>query len=153
MDNEHEKYMQLAVREAEKAGQKDEVPIGAVVVAPGGEILAMAHNQVVSQDDPTAHAEILALRAACRKIGNYRLLNTALYVTVEPCLMCMGAILHARLKGLVFGTPDPKWGGAGSLFDFSADSRLNHRVDVVAGVCEPVCRELMQAFFRAKRFK
>ena len=153
MINEHEKYMQLAVREAEKAGQKDEVPIGAVVVAPGGKILAMSHNQVISLDDPTAHAEILALRAACRKIGNYRLLNTALYVTVEPCLMCMGAILHARLKTLVFGTPDPKWGGAGSLCDFSADSRLNHRVDVVAGVCERICRELMQAFFRAKRIK
>ena len=153
MHPEHEKYMQLALREAEKAGQKDEVPIGAVVVAPGGKILASDHNRVITLDDPTGHAEILALRRACRNIGNYRLLNTTIYVTVEPCIMCMGAIIHARLKCLVFGTADHKWGAVGSLYDFSADSRLNHRIQVVAGVCEADCRELMQSFFRTKRIK
>jgi tRNA(adenine34) deaminase len=153
MQAEQEKYMQLAIKQAEKAGQKDEVPIGAVVVAPGGKILATAHNQVITLDDPTGHAEILALRRACRNIGNYRLLNTTIYVTVEPCLMCMGAIIHARLTCLVFGTRDPKWGAAGSLYDLAGDSRLNHRLQVVAGVRETACRELMQTFFRNKRIK
>jgi tRNA(adenine34) deaminase len=153
MQDEHEKYMQLALAEAEKAGQKDEVPIGAVVVAPGSKILATDHNQVITLDDPTAHAEVLALRKACRKIGNYRLLNTTIYVTVEPCPMCMGAIVHARLKCLVYGTPDPKWGAAGSLYHFAEDPRLNHRLEVFSGVCEAACRDLIQAFFRVKRLK
>ena len=145
------KYMKIALSEAEKAVQKAEVPIGAVLVAQNGEILAASHNQTVSLHDPTAHAEILALRQAAQKTQNYRLLNTTLYVTIEPCVMCMGAIVHARISALVFGSKDPKWGGAGSLYNLAADKRLNHSVEIVEGVCEDECRSLMQEFFRSKR--
>jgi len=115
--------------------------------------LSSAHNRTIDLADPTAHAEILALREAALKINNYRLLNTTLYVTVEPCIMCMGAIVHARISGVVFGADDPKWGAAGSLYNFAEDDRLNHRVGIISGVCEAECRGLMQAFFRAKRGK
>jgi tRNA(adenine34) deaminase len=148
---QHEKRMQLALQEAEKAGQKGEIPIGAILVDESGNVLSAAHNQTIALADPTAHAEILVMRAAARAVGNYRLLNTTLYVTIEPCIMCMGAMVHARVATLVFGAADPKWGGAGSLYDLAADSRLNHRPQVVAGICEPACRALLQAFFRAKR--
>jgi len=151
MNGQHEKRMQLALQEAEKAGQKGEIPIGAILVDESGNVLSTAHNQTIALTDPTAHAEILVLRAAARAVGNYRLLNTTLYVTIEPCIMCMGAIVHARVATLVFGAADPKWGGAGSLYDLSADSRLNHRPQVVSDVCEPACRALLQAFFREKR--
>ena len=113
--------------------------------------MAQAHNQVITLADPTAHAEILALREAGRKIGNYRLLNTTLYVTVEPCPMCMGAILHARVARIVFGTFDPKWGAAGSLFNYAKDYRFNHRPEVITGICKETCKNLMQDFFRTKR--
>jgi len=151
MNGQHANRMQLALQEAEKAGQKGEIPIGALLIDAGGNVLSAAHNQTITLADPTAHAEILALRAAARAVGNYRLLNTTLYVTIEPCIMCMGAIIHARVATLVFGAPDPKWGGAGSLYDLAADNRLNHRTRIVAGICEPACRALLQAFFRAKR--
>ena len=151
MDISHEKFMALALIEAEKAGQMGEVPIGAILVSDRGTILSAAHNRTIDLADPTAHAEILALRAAAHKINNYRLLNTTLYVTVEPCIMCMGAIVHARVANLVFGAGDPKWGAAGSLYDFSEDSRLNHRVTITRGICEQECRSLMQNFFRSKR--
>lgn len=144
-------YMKLALNEAQKAGQKDEVPIGAVLVAETGEILSSAHNQPISLADPTAHAEILALRTACRKVLNYRLLNTTLYVTVEPCVMCMGAIIHARVARIVFGTRDPRWGAAGSLYDFADDHRFNHRPEIIAGICEEESRILIQEFFRKRR--
>lgn len=144
-------YMCLALAEAEKAGQKDEVPIGALVVAENGIILSAAHNLTISRVDPTAHAEILALREAAVKISNYRLLNTTLYSTIEPCPMCMGAILNARVAKLVFGAPDPKWGAAGSLYDFAVDRRFNHTIEVVAGICEEACRTLLQNFFKIKR--
>jgi tRNA(adenine34) deaminase len=101
--------------------------------------------------DPTAHAEILALRQAAQKTQNYRLLNTTLYVTIEPCVMCMGAIVHARISALVFGAKDPRWGGAGSLYNLAADNRLNHQVEIIEGICEDECRSLMQDFFRSKR--
>ena len=143
--------MEMAIAEAEKAGQRDEVPVGAVVVGASGEVLAAACNLTISMADPTAHAEILALRQAARKVNNYRLLGTTLYVTVEPCVMCMGAVIHARMDQVVFGAPDPKWGAAGSLYMFSEDRRLNHSPEVVAGVCEARCRELIQNFFRQKR--
>ena len=146
-----EKYMQLALEEAEKAGQMGEVPIGAILVSEDGQILSSTHNQTIDLADPTAHAEILALREAALKINNYRLLNTTLYVTVEPCIMCMGAIVHARISKLVFGTGDAKWGAAGSLYNFAGDDRLNHRVAITKGVCLQECRRLMQEFFRAKR--
>lgn len=151
MHDEHIKFMEMAVVEAEKAGQMDEVPIGAVVVNLSGKIVAQAHNQVITLADPTAHAEILALREASREIGNYRLLNTTLYVTVEPCPMCMGAILHARVARIVFGTFDPKWGAVGSLFNYAKDDRFNHRPEVITGICKETCKNLMQDFFRTKR--
>jgi len=149
--HDHEAFMALALEEAKKAGQIGEVPIGAVLVAENGEILSAAYNQTIKLADPTAHAEVLALRQAASKICNYRLLNTTLYVTVEPCIMCMGAIVHARVSTLVFGALDPKWGAAGSLYNFARDDRLNHRVEVLKNVLEDDCRTLMQDFFRAKR--
>ena len=151
MDRLHEKFMALALLEAKKAGQMGEVPIGAILVSENGTILSATHNRTINLADPTAHAEVLALREAARKINNYRLLNTILYVTVEPCIMCMGAIVHARISEVVFGTIDPKWGAAGSLYNFSEDDRLNHRVAITKGVCEQECRSLIQDFFRAKR--
>ena len=147
----HEKYIKLALSEAKKAGQMGEVPIGAILVSENGTILSATHNRTIDLADPTAHAEILALREAAHKINNYRLLNTTLYVTVEPCIMCMGAIVHARISRVVFGAGDPKWGAAGSLYNFAEDDRLNHRLEITRGVCEQDCRNLMQDFFRAKR--
>lgn len=148
---DHETYMKMALDYAETARDHDEVPIGAVLVAKTGEVLSSAFNQPISRSDPTAHAEILALREGARKISNYRLLNTTLYVTIEPCLMCMGAIIHARIKTVVFGAQDPKWGAAGSLYNFADNNRLNHRPEIVSGVCETSCRQLMQSFFSARR--
>ena len=151
MNDNYIQFMELALQEAEKAGQIGEVPVGAILVSENGEILSAAHNQTITKADPTAHAEILAVRQAAHKIDNYRLLNTTLYVTVEPCIMCMGAIVHARISKVVFGTSDPKWGAAGSLYNYAEDDRLNHRVEIAAGVCADNCRRLMQDFFRAKR--
>jgi len=147
----HQDYMMIALQEARRAMQIDEVPVGAVLVAASGEIIAAAHNRTIAEQDPTAHAEILALREAAGKLQNYRLLNTTLYVTVEPCVMCAGALLHARVARLVFGATDPKWGASGSLYNVAADPRLNHQIEVVAGICIEDCRELMQAFFRSRR--
>jgi tRNA(adenine34) deaminase len=151
LSNEYLQFMKLALSEAEKAGQIGEVPIGAVLVSEDGAILASNHNRTIRLADPTAHAEILVMRGAALRINNYRLLNTTLVVTVEPCIMCMGAIVHARISRVVFGANDPKWGAAGSLYNYAEDDRLNHRVEIVKGVCEPECRSLMQDFFRAKR--
>ena len=151
MHNTNDNFMELALNEAKKAGQIGEVPVGAILVSENGEILSAAHNQTIKLADPTAHAEILTLRKAALEINNYRLLNTTLYVTVEPCIMCMGAIVHARISRVVFGAPDPKWGAAGSLYNFAADGRLNHRVDIITGVCAEDCRRLMQDFFHSKR--
>ena len=143
--------MELALAEAEKAAQKDEVPVGAVLISETGDVLARAHNQTITRTDPSAHAEILALRQAAQKMSNYRLSNTILYVTIEPCIMCMGAIVHARVSKLVYGSKDPKWGAAGSLYDFAKDTRLNHRIEVVEGICSKRCRRLMQDFFQLRR--
>ncbi len=147
------KFMNLAINEAKKAGQKDEVPVGAVLVSGSGDILSQSHNQVITFADPTAHAEISALRNAATKVSNYRLLNTTLYVTIEPCVMCMGAIVHARVARVVFGANDLKWGAAGSLYNFADDTRLNHRPEIISGVCRDECRELIQDFFRSKRMR
>lgn len=152
LDN-HTEFMKLALAEAKKAGQIDEVPIGAVLVSENGEILAVAHNQTRKRNDPTAHAEIIALRMAAEKMNNYRLLNTNLYVTVEPCIMCTGALVHARVERIVYGTSDLKWGGVDSLYNLADDSRLNHRITILSGVCEEDCRKLMQDFFRTKRMR
>jgi tRNA(adenine34) deaminase len=151
MDAIHIELMKRALDEAEKAGQKGEVPIGAVVAADNHQVLAAEHNRTITLKDPTAHAEILALRSAAAKIGNYRLLNTTLYVTVEPCPMCMGAAIHARVSRVIFGARDPKWGAAGSLYDFAAERRFNHRPKIIEGICAEKCKKLMQAFFSSKR--
>jgi len=151
MNKKHIEFMKLAIKEAKKAGQKAEVPVGAVLVAESGDILSLSHNQVITLTDPTAHAELLALRRASQKVQNYRLLSTTLYVTIEPCIMCMGAIVHARVARIVFGAQDSKWGAAGSLYNFAEDVRLNHRPKIIHGVCQDECRALMQEFFRSKR--
>jgi tRNA(adenine34) deaminase len=147
----HIKYMEIALDEARKADQKGEVPVGAVMTDADGNILAANHNQTILQCDPTAHAEILVLRQVSQKFQNYRLLGTMLYVTVEPCVMCMGAIVHARISKLVFGAQDPKWGAAGSLYDFAHDTRLNHQPEIIGAVCEASCKKLMQQFFKKRR--
>ncbi|MFO7560428.1 MAG: tRNA adenosine(34) deaminase TadA [Desulfobacterales bacterium] len=147
----HEYFMKRALNEAEKARQHDEVPVGAVLISSDGEILSCAWNQTIHKHDPTAHAEILALRKAAQKIKNYRLLDTILYVTLEPCIMCMGAIVHARVKQVVFGAYDLKWGGAGSILNLATEEKLNHNVEIVSGVCESDCRNIIQTFFREKR--
>ena len=151
MPKSHIKFMELAISEAEIAAKNDEVPVGAAVVDESETVLAVAGNQVITQSDPTAHAEIIALRKAASITGNYRLLNTTLYVTVEPCPMCMGAAIHARVAKIVFGTFDPKWGVAGSVYDFTENRSFNHQPIIISGVCEDTCRKLMQDFFRAKR--
>ncbi len=147
----HNAYMKLALSEAKKADEKAEVPIGAVLVSQAGDILAASHNQTISLSDPTAHAEILVLREAAHQAQNYRLLNTILYVTIEPCVMCMGALVHARISRLIYGAKDPKWGAAGSLYDLAGDPRLNHQIEVIGGLLEDECRALLQDFFRSKR--
>lgn len=143
--------MELALEEARRAAEAEEVPVGALLVSEAGRVLACDRNRTIERCDPTAHAEILVLRKAALLLGNYRLLNTTLYVSVEPCVMCMGALLHARVRRLVYGAADPRWGGAGSICDLSSDPRLNHRVEVVSGVLEEPGRALLQAFFRARR--
>jgi len=144
--------MAAALAESALAEAEGEVPVGAVLVA-NDEIIGRGHNQPIQRHDPTGHAEILALRDAAAALKNYRLPGTTLYVTVEPCLMCMGALLHARVQRLVFGCYDPKAGAAGSLYDVSNDPRLNHRLEVTAGVREAECRALLQTFFRNRRGK
>ncbi len=144
-------FMKLAIDEAVKAYKHNEVPVGAVVVDRKNNIISRAHNQTITLSDPTGHAEILALRRAGEKILNYRLSDTILYVTLEPCIMCMGAIIHARVVRVVFGARDPKWGGAGSVYNIAEDGKLNHRPEIIGGVCEKKCRALIQNFFKAKR--
>lgn len=142
--------MRRALAEADKAADKDEVPIGCIIVK-NGKIIARGHNQRETQQDPAAHAELLAIRKAARKLGSWRLLETTLYVTLEPCTMCMGAIILARIPTVVFGCYDPKGGAAGSLFDLSCDPRLNHRVELVPRILETECSSLLSVFFTALR--
>jgi tRNA(adenine34) deaminase len=143
--------MNEAISEAEKAFSEGEVPVGAVLSDSDGRILARAHNQPIALNDPTAHAEILALRRGGAACGNYRLNGRTLVVTIEPCLMCMGAAIHARIARLVFGAFDPKAGAAGSLYDLGRDDRLNHRVEIAPGIMEESCQDVMRRFFRARR--
>jgi len=142
--------MRDALDEARKAWDVGEVPVGAVVVVEA-RVVGRGFNQPISADDPTAHAEIVALRDAARAVGNYRLTGCRLYVTVEPCLMCAGALVHARVGTLVYGAPEPKAGAIVSAFRAYDHPALNHRVEVVAGVLESECRELVQRFFRERR--
>jgi tRNA(adenine34) deaminase len=145
-----ETFMKMALDEAFRGLREGEVPVGAVLVAEG-EVVARAHNMPISLHDPTAHAEILALREAARRRRNYRLPKSDLYVTVEPCLMCAGALLHARVGRVVFGTVDPKSGACGSVYRVLSGCGKNPPVAVVSGVLEGECREIIQEFFRTRR--
>jgi len=143
-------FMRLALREAERALEHDDVPIGAVVVS-DGEVLSSGHNERELRKDPTAHAEILALREAARAVGSWRVLDTVLYVTLEPCAMCAGAIVLARVPRVVFGASDPKAGACGSVLDVLGEPRLNHRPAVAGGLLAEECGPLLTNFFRARR--
>jgi tRNA(adenine34) deaminase len=147
---EHERMMALALAQARRAEQHGDVPIGAVV-ARGGESLAAAGNERELRADPTAHAELLAIRAAAEALGGWRLPETTLYVTLEPCTMCAGAIVLARIPHVVYGTADPKAGAAGSVLDVLGEPALNHRPTVTAGVREAECASLLRDFFAARR--
>ncbi len=151
MINSHEHYMRLALRAAARGGRAGEVPVGAVLIDPAGEVIARAHNRPVAGCDPTAHAEVVALRRAARRLNNYRLPGTTLYVTVEPCVMCAGALLLARVARVVFGAADPKGGAARTLYRIFDDPLLNHRAEVIGGVLEMESRDLLQRFFRKRR--
>ena len=143
-------YMRLALREAERALEHGDVPIGAVVVHEG-EVIGAARNERELRKDPTAHAEVLALREASAHLGSWRVLDSVLYVTLEPCAMCAGAIVLARVPRVVFGTVDPKAGAAGSVLDVLAEPRLNHRPEVAGGLLADECAEVLRAFFRSRR--
>ena len=149
-DDGHARWMRAACEQAVLALEAEEVPVGAVVVR-GDRLIGAGFNQPIRSDDPTAHAEIVALRAAARAAGNYRLTGAALYVTVEPCLMCAGALAHARIATLVYGAAEPRSGAVRSAMRALDHPALNHRVAVVGEVLEAECRELMQAFFRRRR--
>jgi len=147
----HTEFMNEALVEAREAYIKGEVPVGAVIISSEGKVLARAHNETISRKDPTAHAEILALRRAGKKLNNYRLIDTTFYVTIEPCIMCMGALVHARVFHLVYGAKDPKGGAAYSIYNIPEDSRINHKIKVSSGVLERECRDIIQSFFRRRR--
>lgn len=142
--------MELAIEEALEALKKNEVPVGAVIVI-DGKVISKAHNQRETLPDATAHAEILAIQEACRAINNWRLERATIYITKEPCIMCAGAILNARIKRLVYGCDDPKGGAAKTLYQLLNDPRLNHQVEVLSGVKEEECRRLLTDFFKTLR--
>ena len=148
--NEDEKWMQIAIQEAVKAEQMGEVPVGAILVKDGF-LIAKAHNQPISKNDPTAHAEIQLLRTAGSTLKNYRLTGTSLYVTLEPCAMCLGAIMHARVDRLIFGAYDPKTGVCGSSENFMEASCFNHKIDIASGVLENESKQLLKNFFNSRR--
>jgi tRNA(adenine34) deaminase len=148
-----EQFMRLALLEAEKARELHEVPIGAVIVDANGEILSAASNRTIVDSDPTAHAEILALRTAARSIGNYRLTGCTLYTTIEPCVMCAGALVNARITRLVFGAHDERFGGVETKFRLCDSDELNHRMEIVSSVLADECRTMMQDFFRERRME
>jgi tRNA(adenine34) deaminase len=143
--------MRLALEQAALAGAHDDVPVGAVVLGPEGRVLGVGHNDREGSGDPTAHAEVLALRAAAAAHGQWRLSGCTLLVTLEPCTMCAGAIVLSRVDRVVFGADDPKAGAAGSLFDLLRDRRLNHRPEVVRGVLEQECAQVLRTFFEGRR--
>ena len=148
--NEDEKWMQYAIIEANIAKDKGEVPVGSIIVQ-NNQIIAKAHNCPISKNNPTAHAEIEALRKAGKKLLNYRLPRTTLYVTLEPCAMCLGAMVHARIERVVFGASDPKSGVCGSTIDLSSESFFNHQISVSGGVLEQDCKNILQSFFKSMR--
>ncbi|WP_022855531.1 tRNA adenosine(34) deaminase TadA [Thermodesulfobacterium thermophilum] len=144
-------FMEEALKEALKAFEEDEVPVGAVIVSPKGEIIGRGRNQILKQNDPTAHAEILAIREACQRIGNFRLLGCKMYVTLEPCPMCAYALVLARIEELIFATRDEKTGACVSLYQIISDLRLNHRIKMKEGLLRQQAAQLLKEFFRLKR--
>lgn len=144
------KYMALAFEQAKLAGDAGEVPVGAIIVKED-EVIGIGHNSMIANNDPTAHAEIVAIRAACNKVENYRLPETTLYVTLEPCTMCMGALIQARISRLVFGAYDPKTGAAGSLYNIGSEGELNHLIAVTGGLMLDDCSKLLKDFFKQRR--
>ena len=150
MTTNHEHYMQLALDQAQLAAELDEVPVGAVLVAEDGQMFA-AHNALILKHDATAHAEIEVIRKASQTMSNYRLLNSTLYVTLEPCLMCSGAIIHARIGTVVYGANDEKTGAVSSLYQALSDERLNHQPTIISGILKEECSQQLRDFFKAKR--
>ena len=150
--NIDEEWMQYALQLAKKSEERDEVPVGAIIVYKN-KIIGEGWNQPISSHNPTAHAEIIALKEAGEKIGNYRLLESTMYVTLEPCVMCAGAIVHARIAKLVYAVKDDKTGACGSVFNITQADKLNHRVRIEKGILEKECRTLIQDFFKEKRLK
>lgn len=145
--------MRLALQQAFLAEESGEVPVGALIVDSRGDILGTGFNRTIQDHDPTGHAEVVALRAAAKHVSNYRMPGATLYVTLEPCAMCMGAIMHARISRIVFGAYDPKTGACGGVIDLSQEPRLNHHTDVTGGILEQECGETLRAFFRRRRHK
>jgi len=143
--------MRMAIELAEDAGRCGEVPVGALIVGPDGQVVGRGFNQPILRHDPTSHAEVMALRDAAARLGNYRLPGCTLYVTLEPCAMCAGAIMHARIGRVVFGARDPKTGVAGSVIDLFAEARLNHHAAIEGGVLAEECGGLLSSFFAARR--
>ena len=148
--NNDEKWMALAIKQAVKADTEGEVPVGAVIIK-DGQLIAQAHNQPISTNDATAHAEIQLLRTAGKLQKNYRLTDTTIYVTLEPCAMCLGAMMHARIKRMVYGASDPKTGVCGSHVDLTSERFFNHEMEISGGVLEKECKELLQSFFKSRR--
>ena len=148
--NEDEKWMKIAISEANLANDEGEIPVGAVIIQ-NKKLIVKAHNQPIINHDPTAHAEVEALRKAGRKLKNYRLSGSTLYVTLEPCAMCLGAMMHARIERVVFGASDPKTGVCGSKADLTSETFFNHRIKVQGGVLEKETKNLLQSFFKSKR--
>ena len=148
--NEDEKWMKIAISEANLANNEGEIPVGAVIIQ-NNKLIVKAHNQPIINHDPTAHAEVEALRKAGRKLKNYRLSGSTLYVTLEPCAMCLGAMMHARIERIVFGASDPKTGVCGSKADLTSETFFNHRIKVQGGVLEKETKNLLQSFFKSKR--
>jgi tRNA(adenine34) deaminase len=148
--DEDEKWMKIAIDEAHLAMDENEIPVGAVLVQ-NNKLIAQSHNQPIKNNDPTAHAEIEVLRKAGKKLLNYRLPKTTLYVTLEPCAMCFGAMIHARIERVVFGASDPKSGVCGSTIDLSSESIFNHQISVSSRVLEHDCKNILQSFFKLRR--
>jgi tRNA(adenine34) deaminase len=151
MSNIDEQFMRLAIAEAAKAADISEVPVGAVITDAGGEVIAAGFNRTIVDSDPTGHAEIIALRFAAERVSNYRLNGCTLYTTIEPCVMCAGAIVNARIERIVFGAHDERFGAVETKFRLCDSPLLNHRIEIVSSVLADDCRALMQDFFRARR--
>ena len=151
MRQDHEYWMKIALRQAEIAAQKDEVPVGAILVSAEGQILGRGYNMKETLQTPIGHAEILCLHRAARQQSAWRLVNSTLYVTLEPCAMCAGALIQARVKSVVYGAHDPKGGALKSLYHLGQDPRLNHQIEVLGGVLEDDCSKVLKQFFKLKR--